>query len=256
MVLPERSKHRAIDENFSRRIEELLYSRTDEKEIAVGLLRRIFAGRRFRDALDVGAGPGKLTAVLAEHADQLTLIEMLPEYRDILLQKFPTANIVVASIDHVVLDRPYNAILCSQVLYYFPEGEWMGLVRKLFAALAPGGQLLLILMRDSGDWWEIIDHYRLRLGRAVRFDYIPLTRFREMVAALGPLALHPFRCRVTFESEEAAVDAIGREVLQIADEGLLRQLHGEFAEWAQRFRQPCGEIVMHSECELLLLEKR
>lgn len=256
MALPYQSKHRAIDGDFSQRIEELLYSRTDEKEIAAALLRRIFAGRRFRDALDVGAGPGELTSPLAEHADRLTLVEMLPEYREPLSKRFPGATVIIDSIDRFALDRTYDAILCSHVLYYFPEGEWMGLVCKFFEALSPSGMLVLILMCDSGDWWEIIDHYRPRLGSAVRFDYIPLTRFREMVAALGPLRCHPFRCHVTFDSEVAAVETIGREVLQIADEELLKRLRGEFTRWARRFATGEGTFTMRPDCEILVLEKR
>jgi hypothetical protein len=49
---------------------------------------------------------------------------MVPEYKDVLAKKFPAAKIVIDSIDNVPLKTEFDLILLSQVLYYFPAGEW------------------------------------------------------------------------------------------------------------------------------------
>jgi SAM-dependent methyltransferase len=56
-------------------------ARSYEHRAEVMALSRLLRGRRFRHAVDVGGGYGRLSAVLSEHADRVTLTD--PSYRQL-----------------------------------------------------------------------------------------------------------------------------------------------------------------------------
>lgn len=253
--MAENPKHKAIDDTFSQRIDELLYSKTDEKKIASKLLSKIFSGRKFAHALDVGAGPGEITKPLADISEKLTIIELLPEYREILAGKFPKAKTITDSIDNVTLKQEYDLILFSQVLMYFPQEEWLGLVEKLHRALLPNGELVIILLADSGDWWKIVDRFWTPLRQFIRFDYIPLSEFKKSLSKFGSLQAYPFASQVFFDSKDAAIDCVGREILQIGDEKVLKKFRPEFAKIASDFKQQGDKTTIGYDSELIVIKK-
>lgn len=249
------SKHRAIDSTYHERIENLLYSRTDEKKVAADLLAKIFANRRYKHFLGVGAGPGEITKPLADISEKLTIIELVSEYEETLRSKFPNATIVIDSIDNISLKNEYDLILLSQVLYYFPQAEWVGLVEKLYDALMDGGELVLILMDTSGDWWKTVNNYWARLREHIRFDYIPLPQFKTELMKFGIVMEFPFRSRIIFDSESALVECMGREILQISEERILREYHNDFAKFASNFKREGNKIILQSNCDILMIKK-
>ena len=251
----ENPKHKAIDETFSQRIDELLYSKTDEKVIASELLRKIFSGRKFTHALDVGAGPGEITKPLADISENLTIVELLPEYRKILAGKFPKAKIITNSIDNVPLKQEYDLILFSQVLMYFPHEEWFGLVEKLHNALLPNGELIIILLADSGDWWKIVDRFWKPLRQFIRFDYIPLSEFKKTLSQLGDLRVYPYTSQILCDSKDVAIECIGREILQINDEEILKKFRSEFAKIASDLEQRGDKTIIDYESEIIVIRK-
>lgn len=249
------SKHKAIDDTFSQRIDELLYSKTDEKAIASKLLSKIFSGRKFAHALDVGAGPGEITKPLADISEKLTIIELLPEYREVLAGKFPKAKIITDSIDNVALKQEYDLIMFSQVLFYFPHEEWFGLVKKLHDALLPNGELVIVMLADSGDWWNIVDRFWKSLRQFIRFDYIPLSIFKKSLSKFGGLRSYPFVSQVFFDSGDAAIDCIGREILQIGDGNVLKKIRPEFTKIASGFKRRGDKTIIDYNSEIIVIKK-
>jgi len=249
------SKHRAIDSEYSKKIEKYLYSKTDEKIIASKMLRDIFSGKMFKNVLDVGAGPGDLSATLADMAEKLTLVEIVSEYEAVLRKRFPDARVIVDTIDNVYLAAEYDFIFLSHVLYYFPEKEWFGLVKRLHEALIPGGNLVIVMMNDTGDWWKIINNYWRPLRKYIRFDYIPLPIFKEGLAKIGPVETYPFTNKVIFDSKDALIDCIGEEILQINDANVLEKFRGNFIEFASIFNRPNGEISLCCDSEIIVMSR-
>lgn len=249
------TKHKAIDTTYAQRISDLLYSKTDEKVIAADLLRKIFKDRKFKHLLDVGAGPGEIVKPLAELSEHLTMVEILPEYKEILLNKYPHADIVIDSIENISLKTEFDLIFISHVLYYFPENEWLGVVKKLYDALLPDGNLVITMMRDSGDWWRIVNNYWRQLRKYIRFDYIPLSKFKKILSKIGPMKTYTFSFKVAFDSEETLIDCIGQETLQINNREVLKKYHDDFAKFASNFQRIKNKVILNSDCEIIVLDK-
>ena len=240
-------------DSYSERIGRLLYAKTDEKRVVTGVLTRLFAGRRFEHALDVGAGPGLVTAPLAAAAKRLTIVEIDPGYRETLEKAFPAATVVTDSIARYAFPTRYDAILCSQNLYYYPEAEWLPFCERLYGALAPGGLLVLVLNSDSGDWWRIVAPFWERLRTHLRFHYVPTSRFvGELAARLGPVERMPLKYRLTFDSTAEIAEFIGRQALQIYDETVLQAHAGEFARLAEALVAANGGPVLNVDSELVV----
>jgi SAM-dependent methyltransferase len=250
-----RSKHKAIDDTFSERVDEHLYSKSDEKGMVGRFLNARYSGRKIKHLLDVGAGPGELTEHIAGLAGKLTIIEMVREYREKLHSRFPQASIILDSIDNVTLKSEYDLILFSQVLYYFPECEWKPLIEKLYNALIPGGELVVVMVADSGDWWTIVSSYWGSLREYIRFDYIPLSSFKKKISDIAEIESHPFTCHIVYKTADELVEAIGREVLQICDDDILAKSRHDFTCLAERFKQQNGSYTLHMDCEALILKK-
>jgi ubiquinone/menaquinone biosynthesis C-methylase UbiE len=67
-----------------------------EHEAEVIAIRRLLNGRRFEHAVDVGGGFGRLSVVLADYADKVTLVDPSSQQLDLSRRLFP---------DHPELDR-------------------------------------------------------------------------------------------------------------------------------------------------------
>lgn len=141
------NRHMEIIADSSRLVsslEELFYADSNEKNILREKISHILAGNRYQDAIDIGAGPGLVSEVLNNHAERLTLLEIMPEYYQALKDKFPDAQIKIESILDFEFHRNYDLILLSHVLYYISTSEWERILKKLYFHLRPGGKLIVI----------------------------------------------------------------------------------------------------------------
>jgi hypothetical protein len=67
--------------------------------------------------------------------------------------------------------------LFSQALYYHPVEKWNELIDYLAGFLSPGGELLIILNKDEGDWWKAVEPFWKKHPEKLRFHYIPSRSF-------------------------------------------------------------------------------
>ena len=90
-----------MKESYSTDMEEDFYSRTDEKKIIRQRLRKILAGRQFDHAIDLACGKGDLIPVLTELSKNVTAVDILPEYAQIVKKRFPDVNNITAIPAHL-----------------------------------------------------------------------------------------------------------------------------------------------------------
>lgn len=234
------------------RSDGLFYSKSDEKFTVRALLEDLFGNRVFERGLDIGCGPGHITEPLALRTKQLTLVEKVPELQDLLRRKFSNARILISDFNEMQLSSKFDAILFAHVLYYQPVERWSDIVKSLLSLLSDEGELFVILNADSGDWWKIMQTFTPSLSQHFSFHYIPLSKFKRELAQIATVQSFPYRFQVWIDPG-AWADFIGRQILEIADESLLREHAPQFAEFAKQFKQVDGQLVMDFRAEVLRL---
>lgn len=108
--------------------------------------------RRFRRALEAGASIGVFTQMLAGLCDGLLAV-------DVSEKAVAAARERLRGLDHVRVERrtlpeempegPFDLIVASEVLYYFPREEMLSMLGGFETALAPGGALLAVHWRHE-----------------------------------------------------------------------------------------------------------
>ncbi|MBN1114624.1 MAG: class I SAM-dependent methyltransferase, partial [Oligoflexia bacterium] len=108
-------------DTYKDKIEDLLYSKTDEKKIVTNILVNRYGKNRFENFLDVGAGTGTIAKIFYDKSDKATLVEILPEYKKSLYEQFPEATIIIDSIFNIDFKEKFDMVLLNQCLYYFKK---------------------------------------------------------------------------------------------------------------------------------------
>lgn len=110
----------------------------------------VLGGRRFHRALEAGASIGVFTRMLADRCDELLAV-------DVSERAVAAASERLSGQGHVRVERrtlpeempagPFDLIVASEVLYYFPGEEMLAVLRGFERELAPGGALLAVHWR-------------------------------------------------------------------------------------------------------------
>ena len=105
---------------------------------------------RFRKALEAGASIGVFTEMLADRCDELLAV-------DVSERAVAAARRRLSERGHVRVERrtlpeempdgPFDLIVASEVLYYFPREEMLAVLQSFESELAPGGSLLAVHWR-------------------------------------------------------------------------------------------------------------
>ena len=233
------------------RIEKFIYSSTDEKKIVSDLIRNIIKNKPIENALDIGAGPGLITKPLYEASKNLTLIEMDPGYTDTLRKKFPKANLRVGSFLDFNFRNEFDVILCSHVLYYVLEDQWLEIFKKFISWMRKGGQVLCVINTDKGDWWKIVNEFKNDLKASCKFYYQPWSQFKEILSTLGKVESHQYKYNVTYKDHDSAACAVGKQWLQIYDDQIFEKHYSQFLSFVKKnFHTLDDRVVMTVESEL------
>jgi SAM-dependent methyltransferase len=102
--------------------------------------------------LDLGAGTGKLTAVLLGMGAAVTAVDPDPAMLSELRRLVPAARALVGSAEAIPLpDGSVDAVLCGQALHWFDMGR---AVPEIARVLVPGGPLAGLWNADDDrvDW--------------------------------------------------------------------------------------------------------
>jgi len=105
-----------------------------------------------REVLDLAAGTGKLTRVIADHGCAVTAVEPLGEMRAQLEHAYPAVTALAGSAEQIPLDDDsVDAVLVGQAFHWFDPDRALAEIRRV---LRPWGVLgLLWNIRDDSIGW-------------------------------------------------------------------------------------------------------
>jgi uncharacterized protein YceH (UPF0502 family) len=111
------------------------------------------AARTGSPVVEVGCGPGHVTAYLADHGATATGIDLAPGMVEEARARFPQATYAVGDLRHLM--RPpaaagWGAVLAWYSLIHLAPEELPEALRSLVRPLAPGGRLVLAFHAGSG----------------------------------------------------------------------------------------------------------
>jgi SAM-dependent methyltransferase len=115
---------------------------------------------RSATVLDLGAGTGKLTRVLARRYAQVIAVEPLDGMRAILAQVVPEAQALAGSATRIsLLDASVDAVFAGQAFHWFATDE---AVAEIARVLRPGG-IFADVWNETEEPSPLPDAYRARI---------------------------------------------------------------------------------------------
>jgi len=144
-------------------------------------------GRDIRSlrVLDLGAGTGKLTALLAGLGAEVTAVEPDPAMRAELARQLSSARALAGSAEQIPLpDASVDAVLCGQSMHWFDLSRALPEIARV---LAPGGSLGALWNADD-DRVEWVVGLQEASGRVAAPS---LSRRRSEAAGFGLAQLGP-----------------------------------------------------------------
>ena len=131
--------------------------------------------------LDLGAGTGKLTEVLARRYAHVIAVEPLPELRAFLEQRVRSADVRDGRAEDIpVADAGVDAVLAGQAFHWFANDI---AVAEIARVLRPGGVLALLWNHDAPPS-PLPEEYRDRLDELRAAT--PAPRIAEDLLARAP----------------------------------------------------------------------
>ncbi len=155
----------------------LAYNRacyTLRREVLERALREAGMDPAGKQVLDVGCGTGFFTAHYLARGAVVTGLDIAPTSVERLRARFPDARFVLADVSEADIEGRFDIVNVFDVLYHIvDEARWEAAVRRLGAAVAPGG--LLLVTDTFVDLGALASHNRMR----------PLERYRAVLEPLG-----------------------------------------------------------------------
>ena len=123
--------------------------------------------------LDLGAGTGKLTRVLAPAFERVVVVEPAEAMRSVLTQRCPGVEAFPGTAEAIPLpDRSVDAVFCGQAFHAFDDER---AIPEIARVLRPGGALVLLWNLPAGPWEPSTAEAEELLGeRMPEVPYIPL----------------------------------------------------------------------------------
>lgn len=149
--------------------------------VKVGEILAELARRRY--FLDIGAGGGDLTIPISQSFAETTVVEPNEDQASFLRRRCPGFKVYNDFWQKVDLgSRRYDFILCSHVLYYIGEGDWLTTIDKMYAHLEAGGRIAIVLQSPIGDVADFFNQF-------THYDVQVLELWRELVQRYGDNAI-------------------------------------------------------------------
>jgi predicted TPR repeat methyltransferase len=112
----------------------------------------VLAQRRFRRALEVGCSIGVFTAMLTPQCDELLAVDVSEAALTVARQRladFPNVRLELRSMPEETPQGPFDLVVASEVMYYWPEDVMLSALGRFEEVLAPGGSLLAVHWRKE-----------------------------------------------------------------------------------------------------------
>lgn len=110
------------------------------------------AHRRYHRALEVGCSIGVFTAMLAPLCDELLAVDVSERALAVARERLagsPHVRAELRRLPEETPEGPFDLIVASEVLYYWPEDVMLAALGRFEEVLAPGGSLLAVHWRKE-----------------------------------------------------------------------------------------------------------
>lgn len=174
------------------------YHATIQHEICEQLIEQILEAEQFK-ILEIGAGTGQLTKLLAQNVDgdDIVINELAACQRDTLQAILPKATIIIGDAETLDFGQNFSLIISANAIQWFDEP--LSLVDKAFFSLNSGGQLLfntfspkhflqIKALTDQGLTYPSKEAWQERLIQA-GFSQIQITTKRFDLSFADPMAV-------------------------------------------------------------------
>ncbi|QNM96836.1 class I SAM-dependent methyltransferase [Chitinimonas koreensis] len=200
--------HHAAADGFGSQAAAYARGRPDYPQALAGWLRDeigLGAGRR---VLDLGAGTGKFSGLLAASGATVVAVEPVEAMRAQLAARLPQVDVQAGTAEAIPLaDASCDLVACAQAFHWFATPPALAEIRRV---LKPGGELLLVwnVRDESVDWvaalTELMTPYE---GDTPRFHS---GAWRSVFPAegFGPLAETAFDYVHAGPAEQVVVDRV------------------------------------------------
>jgi len=118
----------------------------------------VLGERTFRRALEAGASIGVFTEMLADRCDELLAVDVSERAVAAARQRLSgrgNVRIERRTLPEQMPDGPFDLIVASEVLYYFPREEMLTVLRGFERELAAGGILLAVHWRRKTETYPL-----------------------------------------------------------------------------------------------------
>lgn len=210
------------DVEYQRQLAVFVKSST-EKGIELIKIGEIIAGLAKRKYfLDIGAGGGDLTIPISQSFDETTVVEPNEKQANFFKKRCPHFKVYNNFWENVDLaPRRFDFILCSHVLYYIEEAQWITTIEKMYAHLEEGGRIAVVLQSPVG---EVADFF----NQFTRYDVNILELWRVLIHRYGDDAIE-----VRYFLNEIRTDNLD-DMVTI---GLFLLLDQSFKKYEEKIRQ-------------------
>jgi SAM-dependent methyltransferase len=144
--------HKAAQVGFSTQAGAYTQGRPDYPDELSNWLRRTVGIEAQASVVDLGAGTGKFTRLLAPLTDHLTAVEPVEAMRREFAKSLPDTTIVPGTANALPLaDGTVDAVVCAQAFHWFANDAVLAEIHRV---LKPEGRLGLIwnVRDESVDW--------------------------------------------------------------------------------------------------------
>jgi ubiquinone/menaquinone biosynthesis C-methylase UbiE len=145
-----------------------------------------------RTVLDLAAGTGKLTEILARSSGDVIAVEPVDGMRRVLEARLPGVRALAGTAEAIPLaDGSVDAVFVAEAFHWFDLGRAPAEIARV---LRPGGGLAVMwnLARDDGEPWfdelvALVVEYRTEGSGGTRRDTVPWREALEAEPRFGPL---------------------------------------------------------------------
>lgn len=112
----------------------------------------VLAHRRYRRALEAGCSIGVFTAKLAPLCDELLAVDVSERAVAVARERLadlPHVRVELRTLPEETPAGPFDLIVASEVLYYWPEDVVLAALRRFEEVLEPDGALLAVHWRKE-----------------------------------------------------------------------------------------------------------
>ena len=156
-----------MNERLGREYFEGLYAESEDpwnfeaseyEQIKYARTMAVLGDRTFGRALEAGASIGVFTEMLADRCEKLLAVDVSERAVAVARRRLSgqeNVRIERRTLPEEMPDGPFDLIVASEVLYYFPREEMLTVLQGFERELAPGGILLAVHWRRKTETYPL-----------------------------------------------------------------------------------------------------